>query len=436
MSFLVWTSSNCEWATSPIICEIAKFHGGSSHRLANGLIERLIQPVELNETDFDAVGEYLATKKLCTNLDEENITDSLVRDYRYQDIGYRKAKDGNAYLIEKLEATDEHASVWFQDYCLAQATVRSRVGAVTAKGKYGSKTGVSHLLEWAQELDLISRTGIASPVAELVAHERRFNDSGTGFSNPYVLGKELIPLGYAYIWADFDVFAQHVKLLSSISETFARKKATEVYINAVLQLTDRTENSRSLSNSQTRSIFALWRDLQQGPKKERSDNLHTKTAWHRASSRFEMLTDLGFLTKKQANKNDKYQYKYRVTEQTRIAAKTLASTDSASEWFDNAFLGIVRGKELSPEPAPPELLLAHLPPVVDALRRPTAPLPMDAVMLGLAMQLYATNDEHSMGGLREGLRQLANKQPELARISRGTTAKSAGLISFDLRKLG
>lgn len=418
-----------------LVCEIAKFEGGSSRRLASRLIDRLTQRVELTEADFNTVGEYLANKKLCVDLGDEIGRAVPTHGYRYQDIGYRKTAVENSYVVESVPMSDKRPAVWFQDYCLAQRPVRSRVGAITDKGKAGSKTGISHILDWAQETDLVSRSGIVSPLGELIAHELRCGVHRVSFSNPYVLGPEIIPLSYAFVEADFDIFAQLIQSLSPITATLARQDATNLYIEAVLRLTDRAETAKNLSTTQTRPIYSLWRDLEKARKKTRRDDLHTKTAWHRASSRFETLTDLGFLSKTDAARDDRYQYRYRVTDKVRVAAESLNSLPTASEWFDKSFLDVVLGRDINPHPAPPDLLAAHLPPVVEALKRPTAPLPMIAVILGLAMQLSQTGCEYSMGGLRQGLRQLAVNQPTIARVSRGTRADSAGLISFDVARL-
>ncbi len=418
-----------------LICELAKVERVSSHKLAHRLVERLTQPVPLAAADFNMVGEYLERKKLCADLGKPSVPGKSTLGYRYRDIGYRKATMGNTYVVETVRKSQTDPSIWFQDYCLAQPATRSRVGAITDKGKAGSKTGISHILDWAEDIDLVSRSGIASPIAELIACERQVGEQGVSFSNPYVLGAEVIPLSYAFVTADFDLFAQLVKLLPSVTGTLTRRDATNLYIKAVSLLTDKAETAKNLSSTQTRPIYSLWRDLAKATKKGKADDLYTKTAWHRASSRFETLTDLGFLSKTDHARDDRYHYRYRITEKARVAAESLSSASTAAEWFDKSFLQAIRGLKVNVDPVSLDLLIAHLPPVIRALKRPTAPLPMVAVVLGLAMQLTHTGNEYSIGSLRQGLRQLAVNYPTIARVSRGTTADSAGLIYFDVPKL-
>lgn len=420
-----------------IICETAKSEGGSAFRLQRDFSARLLAPISVRDCDFDFVGRYLCKKRLCLDLDAEPTDDAGAKKYRYPDVTYRKNVALERFDVRSRGPSGTAPEIWFQDYCLAQPSVRSHVGAVTVRSKSTSKTGVSHLLDWARELGLVSSSGSALPIAEIVANEIQATPNSSRSENPYCLGAERIALGFAYVWADFDIFTEMIGILESESGIITRKRAAEIYIDAVTRLNDRTARSANVSGLRSRPIFELWRDLEKAEKKHRrkSPNTSSRLAWHRASSRFETLTDLGFLTKSAPDRNDKFEYRYVVTETTKSAADTLAQHEASADWFSTCFLSTLLGVETALTPATSDVLVGSLPAVAKALKRPTAPLPMIAVVVGLALRLSEAGTPYSLGAIQRGLRELAISQPDLARVSKGDRADSAGMIAFDLRRL-
>jgi len=413
-----------------LVCEIAKFQGGTAFRLERDLIERLTRPVDIEESDTTTIGRYLEAKKLCAEDGKE--LPGKKKKFRYPEITYRKT-DGGGYRVFRSQESPSLPTIWFQDFCLAQPGVRSRTGAITAGGKSGSKTGISHVIDWATELELINKSGSPSPIASIIADEVR-NQADSGGSNPYILGPEKLALGYVYVRSDFDVFAQLIRNLAKESGTILKSDARTIFVNVVEQLTQKAENDPNLTNRRSRPIYTLWRDVEKAGKRARKAPDQTSIAWHRASSRFETLTDLGFLSKTQDNNDYTYEYKYRVEERTLRGAAALEKFGQSSEWIDTYLFESLLD-ERSSEPLSEGRLLRHLPKVLTSLQGPTAPVPIVALAVGLGIEFTRHGEAFAFGEIKESLRDLARTRPEIAKLSRGTTLESEGLISFNVTHL-
>ena len=415
-----------------LLCETATFKGGTSYRLEKDLIDCLTAPTTIDDEEKSEIGRYLEKKRLCADLDTGQRTDRSR--FRYADIAFRKT-DETSYEIQRLTTAGFSPEIWFQDYCLAKAGVRSRTGGVTVSAKSGSKTGVSHIIDWGIELDLVSKSGRPSPIANLIAHSVQQQRHGSKSFNPYILSIEKLVHAFAYFTSDFDVFAELVTIIGMRSGQISKADAQEIYVEAVDRLASRAEKNKTLSTRQTNPIYSLWRDVEQAGKRSRKEPARTSTAWHRASSRFETLTDLGLLEKYFGITDSSYEYKYYPTQSLMNAVSTFERAPSLKDWIDLFLISTALGIETVEDVVPEAVLSQHLPNALTPLKRPTAPVPVAALALSLAMSMIKAGEKYSLNSIKKSLRCLAIDHPEKAKLSRGTLADSEGLIAINLRNI-
>lgn len=402
-----------------LLIETAKSKGGSSRRFERALVAMLTAPTTVPDEAIRIVCRYL---KKSNNL-------------RYKDFECRAVGENGRLELVSVDPSSATPEMWLQDFLIAQPEVRSHVGAVTVSSKPGSKTGISHLLDWADALNLVSRSGRLTTIAELIAGMRAPTNPADLSTNPYHLGFEKIPLGYAYIWSDFDVFCGLVSRLARVEGEITKKDATQIYVETVESLVEVAHQTRTLPIRKTKPIRRLWRDLEQPARKEKKLRSETSTAWHRTSSRFETLVDLGLLTKGDASDDRKFKYKYGITDKLKQAALNIANSASSEDWFNRYFLDLFLKDAIEQGQIPTAELIKALLPVVKILEKPTNPLPLITVSIGIIWQSIEGGKPHTLGATKESLERLAVEHPEIARLSRGARAGSSSLISINQRNL-
>jgi hypothetical protein len=305
---------------------------------------------------------------------------------------------------------------------MSDPNVPSKVGAISFGGKKGSKTGLSHLIDWGGFLGLFNSAGSLTNFGLLIG---KYADiAETPQANPYVLGAEKLIFGFLTVREDFDVFVTLVNLLVSQTEVLRKAEAMKVYLKAITSLSDRAENSHELSQGRRQVLFSLWREIK--PKRSDDDQI-TSTAWHRIAARLENFIDFGLLRKEAL---EQFEYKYRTTENLHRATLALENSRDAEEWVDRHLVDVLIGKTASDEKIAIDDLESHLSRLLSVLSRAMAPLPLDVIASGLAALSLHGGTPITFGAARRSLESYAIEHPERARLSAGITRK-AEYISVD-----
>lgn len=399
-----------------VLCQASVEAGGAAHRFTRDAAERLTRLVPVPEDSVAAVARYLRAKKLCPETAERASSDFDEKKYRYPDIVLTKRDEEDVIESWPVGAP---VKIFWQDLCLSADGVQSRVGSITVHGRHGSKTGISHIIDWATMLDLTNASGVPFAHGQLVA---QFNSPAHHRSeNPYLLGNEKLVFADLIIRSDFDVFAALVSSLALRKDPLRKKEATQEYIKAVQSIADSAESARNLSQRQRQNLFSLWRDLR---RRGQSDTLITSTAWHRAASRFEAYVDLGLLRKGINGEQERYEYKYYVTDALHGIRETLNAARDAEHWLNDFLVDSILGRICSRDTIPPGELLEILPAIMAPLVRPTSPLPIDTLALGVVWLLADMARPVTLGAARRSIEELATKRPEVARLSTGSTTRA------------
>jgi len=125
---------------------------GSWHRLNKRVSAQLTEPVPIPCEMMRPVAEYLAAKKLCrVGRDGEPPKSG----HRYPEL-YVDLSEPDKLCLARVDPSDrDPPMVWWQDRCLADPAVVSKVGGIGVSARSGSKTGLSHVSDWAQLLGMI-----------------------------------------------------------------------------------------------------------------------------------------------------------------------------------------------------------------------------------------------------------------------------------------
>lgn len=413
-----------------VACSVAADIGGPMFRVEKAMAEALTKPVEITPNATARIVTYLTRKKLC--LRSADASSAVTQDrgrYRYPDLLITRSHDGEE--LRTTESSGSTPTIWWQDWCLAASGVRSRVGAVTAKGSSGSKTGVSHILDWADILGLVTGDGRATSDGRLLAVLSARAAHGEQ-GNPYIMGPERILLAYLVISADADLFFRFIDRLSSQSGPIRKKEATALFVNTVEAVVDEAEVTRGLSTRGQHALFEQLRDLRRAARGSRQELSRTSTAWHRTSSRMETYVDIGLLDKN--DEDETYEYAYHATETLRRAVDSISGCSSVEEWLDEKLVPVLVDGTVS-EFCDTEILLTHLPFIVDAIGRETNLVPIPTVAAGLSIMLAASGNPVTLGAGKKCVLDLARKRPDIARLARGDRGDSAEFVSIDRRRL-
>lgn len=403
------------------ICRVATTDGGSHHKFERAIASRFSDLVSVPAALVPAFARYLRIKGLCPiekSPAKEEESPTLQSEYRYPALRVIDPAGPNETVVSDR---DEVSGQW-QDVNLSHPDVFSKVGSISFGGKKGSKTGLSHLLDWGGFLGLFDTAGSLTSFGQLIG---RYTDiAHTPQWNPYLLGSEKLVLGFLTVREDFDMFATLVNLLAGEARAFGKTDAMQLYMKAVTDLADRAESSTDLSQGRRQVLFSLWREV----KPKASADRITSTAWHRIAARLENFVDLGLLRK---DVIEQYKYKYRTTEQLHEAARSLGSAADAEEWMDRYLVDALIGTDASDNEFSIDDLESLLAKLLSVLSRAMAPLPLDVIANGLTALSLHKGAPHTLGAARRSLERYALEHPERARLSAGNTRK-AEYISIDV----
>lgn len=400
-----------------VLCNLACEGAGSWYRLNKYLLEQLAGHVPVAFATPE-MAQYVLLKKLSPIAGEP--AEKGLDDFRYPDM-LLSIEQG----VPSLSSRVNPISFQFQDVMLADSAVPSRVGALSLeKSRGGSKTGSSHIEDWSRMLELLA------PSAEPFSEARLFVKLGgqtngeKWVTNPYVPGLEMIVFANQLLSLDFDVFARLLPVLAKQNGVIRKKEAIGFIQECFAAIDVELDTSRHLTHGQSYGLERKLVEARGGGK------VWTRsTAWHRASSRFESYVELGLLRK--TSIKESFEYAYTPTDRASLVAETLAAASTMEDWLANHLLDATGAYPVSKSVELKETeLLQMLPPVLAALGRLTAKVPIWVVALGLSWVKATQGERLNPGDARLALEGLAIKNPDTARLSRGPTGERAEFISF------
>jgi hypothetical protein len=404
-----------------VLAEASQEYGGYIHRVEKNVAARLTAPVTV-DADNQSLIFYLRNKRLCRI--DGRPEEPAAGDLRYPLINVVTQP------FPKLETEDEDGlKVWWQDHCLSDPGIASRVGAITASARSGSKTGLSHIIDWAVSLGLISSNGESSAEANLINWLCRVLQKK---ENPYVIGVEKIVYAYLFFRGDIDIISRYCARLLTLGQPFDKSDAVDAFMEVVSEISDEATNSGALTARAQFSLLQIWRDLSKGTRTG-SRGGSRSTAWHRCSSRLETLTDLGLLEKKRENGAQTFEYKYDVTERLSHCVRTFDQVDNVNEWIDRFLVETVTGMSIS---TPPQIRVEDfLPPAVESVGASIGLVPIDTMALSIAATAAYSGNPISLQQARFCIESASRTHSDVVRLARGTAGDRAEFASVNLRKL-
>jgi hypothetical protein len=417
-----------------VLCLVGEEFGGSRHQLERELAEALTAPTAVTGPDQPFVADYLLKKRLC----REEVTTSRVEAreesaYRYPDLAIAPRPDGSI-AVRDTAAPGKTPTVWFQDWCLAAEGVQSAVGAVTVEAKSGSSTGVAHVADWAERLDLITRSGQLTAEGHLLAALTSGSLTGVKQQNPYLILDDRILLMWLVARGDTDVFSRFVAALAGQEQVIQKRAGAELFLRVMRGLVEEAEQCTDLSTRQAFHLSNQLRELERAARRAPQNRPIASTVWHRASSRLETYVDLGLLQKGSKSSNEKYEYVYARTPLIEQICASLNEATTIGEWCELRMVESLLGAQTRQEPLSREEFRAVLPTVVSAVKSPAA-LPLDVMAVGLATRLASDGSAVSIDLARRSLEVLAREHSDIARLSRGSAGQRAEYINIELRRL-
>jgi len=414
-----------------VLTRVAHDMGASWRRIHRELAKVLSGNVVVSGAENADVAEYLAEKKLCRNASSKSGSyneDNL----RYPHLEVLRLSSGR--LEVRHIAPGSEVEVTWQDRNLADRRVRSRVGAITWNAKAGSKTGLSHVTDWAELLELVNGAGQLSPVGRLIATLTGATNLKYEEWNPYVFGHEKIFLAYEYFRRDFDIFARFAPRLVEANR-LTKARSQELFVLALMEACKDAEKSRTISSRQKFELHRQLRDLERSARRSDKKTVETSTGWHRAASRLETYTDLGLLEKAKDAEKEKYQYIYYPTDQLKKAVETLNKSKSADSWLYQHLSEVILQTQAAGESPSSKSVVADLSEIVRALSLPTTLLPIYCLALGLVYLHARRGNSISLQQARDALEALPSHEPDIARLARGREGTRAEFLSVNLRKV-
>jgi len=412
-----------------VVSNVAAEVGSARHRVERQAAEVFTSITEVPSTEAKRIAEYLEFKHLCAS-EKEKEDDRARSKYRYSDLVVGKNDEG--HYVRSLSGGPP--AVWWQDFCLSDPRSRSMVGSVTAGGKAGSKTGLSHVFDWAESVGLISTSGQPTPIGRLLA---KLTGKAHGLDwqdNPYILNAEKVLLGRVLIGSDLDVFSRFIRHLAASSFPLKKRSAARLFASTVVDLVEEVDRGAYLGPRQRFLIDELMRDLRKSARRNDMSLGDTSISWHRAASRLETYVDLGFLVKEQGLESHKYEYVYYRTELLAQVAQSVEEGTDPEEWIEDRLAAAIFGRTTADGALPVEELESLLPPILSAMRVASTAVPIDAVAVGL-VQLAAERGVYlSLGAGRRSIEELAKQHPEIARLARGTRGERAEFVTIDPRR--
>ncbi|MFC1575526.1 hypothetical protein ACFL5A_02625 [Gemmatimonadota bacterium] len=411
-----------------VVCSAGIQSGAGRRRIKQKATEILTETLPWSDGPTGALAVYLKRKKLAPELRDES------GQFRYPDLGLVE-QDG-AWDLVSLSKADSGPTpgVTRQDHWFSQEGLRSRTGAISVGGRHGSKTGLDHVLDWAEMTGLMSRSGQILPPGLLLARHRPLCLDLAPHCNPYRFGPEWIIPGFLLIEADIDVFGRFTRALSTVEEPITKKTGARAFARAVLDLADEAEEDRSLTSGQRYAIAGVLRDLQRSVRRTRAQDEETlgaaATTWHRASSRLETYADLGILEKARAEQDFSYEYRYLRTPVFRSLLNSLENATDTQQWLEGDLFPAITGKEEGDQAISDDMLREELPALASTIGRPTMPLPIETVALWMVVRGIEEGLGTSISAARDALRRVARSDSAFIRLSRGSYGEREEFISL------
>jgi hypothetical protein len=415
-----------------VLAHIAAQFGGSRSKTERFMAEFLRDVVQIPADE--ATAQYLGTKHLCPvkGKDDRLTTSDRKSRFRYPDVMLTEDVGRFSFASDLPSVT-----LTWQDAKLADSMVPSKVGAITTEAKSGSKTGLSHIFDWAEAIGLVSQSAQAGPIARIVA---------TGVNtahklpaaNPYVPGPEHLPIAFLLITADADVFARFVCRLSRLtSDQFPLKKrdAARLFGSVVEQIDSESISAGYLTSSQRFRLSNLLRDLKTSAQRSRTGLGESSTAWHRTGSRLESYVDFGLLQKSVNSSKEKFEYIYYPTTRLQVAADQIEQSSTIEEWVGE-FLTIVASDRGAESREYDDEEIRHLlKSVVETIKSPTSVLPLDAITLYAMEVALLKQKPSSYSYTRRQIEQFARNNEDVARLARGRSGRGAEFLTINTRTL-
>ena len=422
-----------------VLSNIAAETGGSRRRVERAFAELLTGDSTVPANEIPALTEYLYRKRLCViraamphSRSEEQEEDEQA--VRYPDLVIEQASDGSLRLTDGTSPVSS-ATVWWQDRQLADPAVPSKVGAVTVSAKSGSKTGLSHIIDWAEATGLISTTAQASSEARLLAKLDGKCRGELWIDNPYVLGNDRIVLAFLTLDSDLDFFSRFVLALNKVTWPLKKRQAATLFGDTLVQLTDEADRVAQLTTRQKFHLADQLRELERAARRKGGDIGKVSTTWHRTASRLETYVDLGILTKTQKNPQERFEYTYYATPALAALAESLQTECDPTEWLELHLVGGLLGRPTRQDLLSFDDFREPLLRLLGTISSPTTSYQISALAIGL-VRLFADGQcPISIRCARTSLEELARSHPEIARLARGTSGQRAEYISLDPRKI-
>jgi hypothetical protein len=420
-----------------VFAEAALDAGGSWRWLIDQAAKRLTAPTAIGPQENEHFARYAAKKRLCATWGG---TDPIPLKpdpaFRYPGLVVTQSSDS----ILHIRSIDENLRggevvAWWQDAKLAAREVRSRVGAITVSGKRGSKTGLSHIGDWAQLLQIINQSGDCTPTGRLIAGLRRTVNLPAGWENPYVLSGEKVVYAAAVFRGDYDLLSRFLRLLTASNVPVKKANAQSIFAEVVNEIATESLKDTALSSRQRFHLTEQLRDLEKSAKRSRKPINKLSTTWHRISSRLEVLVDIGLLDKGLDDEEEKYSYIYHINDRLRECVASFSGVSDPTEWVEQHLVEAALGHKTEPVSCSDESFLNDLACVVASVNLPSSVLPIDLLAEGLAWIGITSERPVSLANCRTEILELARTRPELARLARGRDGTRAEFVSLDVRKL-
>ncbi len=428
-----------------LVALIANKAGGDPLRVERQLAEFLGRPYPLRLEEIPFMAKYLYEKSLC----DVRLPDGTVRETkqkgRYKGLEVVFDSAGDPTIIRDRRGSDS-VSVWWQDSALASPQLPSAVGAVTFSSRtHGAKTGLSHIIDWASQLEIINRRGTLTvygqtlhSVSEALRGGRRFEDLSY---NPFVLEEERVIIAHLLFRRDADII---VRLLPKLVNRCAIRKseARAIFIDVAKELHADLQTVGTIGRALEwrRCAARLVKELQRAPRRG-ADPVDSSTAWHRAASRFESLVDLGLLTKLDAQgRSHSFEYYYEPSPRLQNFAQSLKGAESASDWLAKQLIPLItdstkksKSGRITWADVLPNLVHAY-----ELIKRPIGPMHIESLALSACCLALRNGGAIDLAEMRLAIENLAREKPDVARLSRGYAGSRPEWVSIDagaLRRL-
>lgn len=411
-----------------VVSNVAAEVGGARHRVEREASDVFTSFSQVQPSQLAQLAEYLEYKHLC-EVEAEGSTNEKPR-YRYPELIVGRTSAGHFVRSR----TGGPVEVWWQDLCLSDPRSRSMVGSVTASGKSGSKTGLSHVFDWAESAGLLSTSGHPTPIGRLLAKLDGKTRGLEWLQNPYVLGFDKILLAFVLITADLDVFSRFIVRIAEGPFPLKKRSAARLFAATVTDLVEEADQASYLGSRPRFHIGDLIRDLRKSARRNDSDLGDTSISWHRAASRLETYVDLGFLAKEDASASHKYEYVYYETPLLATVANSINESTDPEDWIEDRLIETVLGHATIDQPLGLDRLEGMLPPIVRAMRIASTALPIEAVAVGVVQLAAEQGVFLSLRAGRKTVEDLAKQHPDIARLARGSSGQRAEYITIDPRR--